>query len=364
MLLDRRAFRIVSLLACIGGCSCMPAGMEPGKRTGGTGGDSAGAGGNTGFGGSGGGFGGSGGSPGNGGSGGSGGGTGGAGGGTGGTGGAAGASGGSGGGTGGAAGGTGGGAGASGRDGSAGGGGVGGGGAGGAAGRDGGPPAGGAGGGGPLPPGTRKVVILHDAMAGASVTDPSRKSMNDILESMKDSHGVVVEMMDSPAKASDLMDKALIIVGPNARMFGDNHPDPGLKTLPVPIMVSKDGNTTEIGLGRTAATDPPNFNTINIIKTDHPLAAGLPMGSLAVMTTPNRQRVITFANVGPGAIKIAVGPQNATSWAILAYETGADMGAGLKAPAKRVGFFWHRPAAVNAAGEKLFRAAVDWLLRP
>jgi hypothetical protein len=216
---------------------------------------------------------------------------------------------------------------------------------------------------GTLPPGVRKVVILHDEMAVGSINDPSRKSMMDLLNSMKDSHGIVVELMDSPTKASVLMDKALVIVGPNARMFGANHPDPGLKTLPVPIMVSKDGNTTEIGLGRVTATDPPNFNTVKLVKVDHPLAAGLSAGTITVLTTTNSQRIILFTNIGPDAIKIANGPQSDTTWSIIAYEKDADMGGGLKAPARRVGFFWHRPAAATADGAKLFKAAVDWILR-
>jgi hypothetical protein len=220
------------------------------------------------------------------------------------------------------------------------------------------------GGTGPLPPAVRKVVILHDAAAGASAGDPSRKSMEDILNSMKESHGVVVEWMDSPTRATELMDKALVIIGPNAKMFGENHPDAGLKTLPVPLMVSKDGNTTEVGLGRVSATDPPEHNKITLVMTDHPLAAGLAAGSITVLTTPNRQRIITFADIGPGAIKIANGPQNASSWAIVGYDKGADMGNGLMAPAKRVGFFWHRPAGTTPDGTKLFKAAVDWLLRP
>jgi hypothetical protein len=37
---------------------------------------------------------------------------------------------------------------------------------------------------------------------------------------------------------------------------------------------------------------------------------------------------------------------------------------GFKAPAKRMIFFWHRPSAVTAEGEKLFRAAVEWMIRP
>jgi hypothetical protein len=38
------------------------------------------------------------------------------------------------------------------------------------------------------------------------------------------------------------------------------------------------------------------------------------------------------------------------------------MAGGFKAPAKRVGFFWHRPAAATPEGGKLFKAAVDWLV--
>jgi hypothetical protein len=217
--------------------------------------------------------------------------------------------------------------------------------------------------GGPLPAGVRKVVILHDPNAGGSANDPSRKSMVDILTSMKDSHGIVVEMADSGTKAADLMDKALVIVGPNAKLFGANHPDPGLKMLPVPLMVSKDGNTVEIGLGKVQATDSI-YNKITMLKTDHPLGAMFPEGTLTVLTTPNAQRILTYSGLGPGAIKIATGPVSAASYSIIGYEKGADMGNGLNAPAKRVGFFWHRPAAATMDGAKLFRAAVDWLLRP
>jgi hypothetical protein len=68
-------------------------------------------------------------------------------------------------------------------------------------------------------------------------------------------------------------------------------------------------------------------------------------------------------NVGPEAIKIATSPVDKTSWAIFAYEKGATMAGGVKAPARRVGFFWHRPSAVTSDGAKLFKAAVDWALR-
>ena len=37
---------------------------------------------------------------------------------------------------------------------------------------------------------------------------------------------------------------------------------------------------------------------------------------------------------------------------------------GFKAPAKRVGFFWHRTSDVTPDGRKLFSAAVAWSLTP
>jgi hypothetical protein len=214
----------------------------------------------------------------------------------------------------------------------------------------------------PLPGGTKVVYVLHDANAGGSANDPSRKSLVDILNSMHDSHGIVVKLADSPTPAAMMPDAALIIVGPNAKMFED-HPAPDLKTTTVPVIVSKDGHTDEIGLGtvlNTAAT----FDTIKIVKNDHPLAAGLPLGTIQVLTTTNAQRIVRFSNLGPDAIKIALGPVDNATYSIVAYEKGGMMANGFRAPAKRVGLFWHRPAAATADGAKLVKAAVDWALRP
>lgn len=215
---------------------------------------------------------------------------------------------------------------------------------------------------GPLPAGMKVVYVLHDANAGSSATDPSRKSLLDMLSSMHDSHGIVVKMADSPTPAAMMPDAALIIVGPNASMF-EHHPAPDLKTVAVPLMVSKDGHTDEIGLGTVLNTDAV-YDTIHLMKVDHPLAAGLSAGTIQVLTTTKAQRLIRFSNLGPDAIKIATGPVDNNTWSIIGYEKGATMAGGFKAPAKRVGFFWHRPAAVTPDGEKLFKAAVDWLLRP
>jgi len=223
--------------------------------------------------------------------------------------------------------------------------------------------AGGAGGGGAGGvSGMHVVYLLHDSMAGSSINDPSRKSLLDILNSMHDSHGIVVKMVDSVTPASQMPDAALIFIGPNASMF-EHHPAPDLKTTTVPLIISKDGTTTEIGLGNVVNT-PAIYDTIKIIKNDHPLAAGLPLGNVKVNTSANAQRMIRIGNVGPDAIKIAVSLVDNTSYSIVAYEKGATMANGFKAPAKRMGLFWHRPAAATDDGAKLVKAAVDWMLRP
>ncbi len=221
--------------------------------------------------------------------------------------------------------------------------------------------AGGNAGAGGFPPGPHKVVFIVGD--DNNLNDPSRVEMLAILNSMKTSHNLVVEEVKAAmVRAANMMDKALLIASPNANYFGVT-PEPALKNLAVPLIVSKDGDTSEFGLGRTGNTDP-NQDSISIIKADHPLAAGLPVGNVKVMTTANRQRMVQFTNLGPGAIKIATIVGNANQFCLFGYEKGADMGAGLKAPAKRVGFFWHRPAGPTAEGKKLFQAAVEWAIKP
>ncbi len=218
----------------------------------------------------------------------------------------------------------------------------------------------------PFPPGPHTVVLL---VGDIHLTDPSRLQLIEILNSMKDSHGIVVEVMDSRvATASVLMDKALVIAGPNNNYCSDT-PDPSLKSLPVPIIVSRDCKTTAFGLGtmmntQEYITDLPV--KITIVNGNHPLAAGL-LGEVPVLQT--RCRLVRGGNLGPDAIKIAKPPTDAIpvdpdSWAIFAYDKGGRMVDGFKAPAKRMGFFWHRPSAVTPEGKKLFQAAVEWAIRP
>ena len=200
---------------------------------------------------------------------------------------------------------------------------------------------------GPLPPGMRKVVILHDANAGGSAGDPSRKSMMDILNAMNGSHGIVVELMDSPTKATELMDEALVIVGPNASMFGANHPDPGPED-PAHAPDGQQGRQHDRDRTRPPGRDRSAELQHHQHHQDRP-PAGRRSGDGHHDGDDHAQPPAHhhLRGVGPDAIKIAVGPQNTTTYSIVGYEKGGDMGGGRKAPARRVGFFWHRPAGVT-----------------
>jgi hypothetical protein len=212
---------------------------------------------------------------------------------------------------------------------------------------------GGAGGGGPG--GMPTVVLLYSSDHNAS--DPSLKDMMAVLNEMKD-HLTPEFILDSDpkSKAAMLKDKGLVIVGPNTRACTGGV-DTAIKDLAIPVMISKDC-TSWAGIGNMMNTGNTE-NSINIVKSDHPLAAGL-SGKVRVFTD-NVCRLVRGGGLGPDAIKIA--QFDANTWNIFAYEKGGMMPGG-KAPAKRMGFYWHRPSGGTPEGKKLFKAAVDWMLAP
>src|SRR6185369_14565080 len=129
--------------------------------------------------------------------------------------------------------------------------------------------------GGAFPPGPHKVVLL---VGDIHTTDQSRLQLIELLNSMKESHGVTVEVMDSRvAKYSAFMDASLVIAGPNNNYCSDT-PDPSIKTMPIPVIVSRDCKTTAIGLGTMMNTQEYVADVpvkLEILKSDHPLTAGL-----------------------------------------------------------------------------------------
>jgi hypothetical protein len=212
--------------------------------------------------------------------------------------------------------------------------------------------------GGPVFSGMPHVAVLYDPPNMNGVADLPR--MLALLMAMP---GIVVEKTDDHTKAPALASKQLIIIMGEAATFG-GVVDPAIRDLPVPVILSKDNFAKTMQMGNDLATSADQ-NSIKIVKIDHPLAGGLPAGPVQVFPgTGAGDRVIGVSGLGPDAVMIATTMLSATEWSIYAYPKGGVMMNGFKAPAKRIGFFWHRPPDVTDNGATLFRAAVTWALLP
>jgi hypothetical protein len=135
------------------------------------------------------------------------------------------------------------------------------------------------------------------------------------------------------------------------------------RDLPLPLLVP------EYGLYSALAMTGPNIDadwgamtlsTTDLTITDpsHPLAAGF-TGTVTVMTPGTG--LYGFGVPGPGAATVATPVGQAGRYAIFGYEQGAEM-VGLAAPARRVGWFVDKDAAMRltAPGWTLFDTAVKW----
>jgi hypothetical protein len=160
----------------------------------------------------------------------------------------------------------------------------------------------------------------------------------------------------TPLTPASAMGKALVIINPNTPR--GNVPA-AFKDVPVPVMVSKDGPSNTLMMVTGEASTAPTLHAITIIAPGDPLAAGFPMGNVTVYGPANR---LIFGNPGPEAKKVATVAGSPNEIAIYYFAAGATMAGGFKAPAKRIGFFWHRTSDVTADGRKLFLAAVKWAI--
>jgi hypothetical protein len=161
-----------------------------------------------------------------------------------------------------------------------------------------------------------------------------------------------------PLTVQTAMGHALIIVSPNTPR---NNIPASYKDLPIPIIVSKDGPEMQLAMASPPYTTNNDQKSIAIVAPDDPLAAGFPMGTVAVMGNINR---MVNGMPSPAAKVVATLVGNPKAATIYYYTTGQMMLNGTKAPAKRVGFFWHRTEDATPDGHKLFRAAVEWALKP
>jgi hypothetical protein len=212
---------------------------------------------------------------------------------------------------------------------------------------DSGGPSGGAGG-GATPGGPILLVIANDP-------DPSPN--NGMMMELT-SKGLKFEVQNSsmvPLTPASANGKSLVIINPNTPR--GNVPA-SFKDVTVPVIVSKDGPATQMMMATGVGSTDPAQTTIDITMPGDELAAGFPMGKLTIYPKGNR---VIFGTPTAGGKTVATTNGGA---AIFYYPAGAAMVGGFKAPAKRVGFFWHRTSDVTANGRKLFSAAIDWALKP
>jgi hypothetical protein len=202
--------------------------------------------------------------------------------------------------------------------------------------------------GGAAPGGPVLLVIANDP-------DPSPN--NGMMMELT-AKGLKFEVQNSslmPLTPASANGKSLVIINPNTPR--GNVPA-SFKDVAVPVIVSKDGPATQMMMATGVGSTDPAQTSINITMAGDPLAAGFPAGKLTIYPKGNR---VIFGT--PTAEGKTVATTNGGA-AIFYYPAGAAMVGGFKAPAKRVGFFWHRTSDVTADGRKLFSAAIDWALQP
>jgi hypothetical protein len=207
------------------------------------------------------------------------------------------------------------------------------------------------GGGGPVinPGGPILLVIANDP-------DPSPDNGMKAELMAQGLQFVVQNSTTMPLTPASADGKSLVIINPNTPR--GNVPAT-FKDVKVPVIVSKDGPATQMMMaGGVGSTDPAQTQ-ITITKPADPLAAML-MGNVTIYPKGNR---VIFGTPGPGGITVAT-VKGSQAACIFYYPSGAEMAGGFKAPAKRVGFFWHRTSDVTPDGRKLFVAAIRWALSP
>jgi hypothetical protein len=168
----------------------------------------------------------------------------------------------------------------------------------------------------------------------------------------------VVVVNDAESRTADANGKDLVIIPESvlARNVGTKFRD-----VAVPVITWEGGLFADMGLGRPG-TMLENSGVLVIQDPDNPLAAGLkghvrfasqPVNATTMRTRPSKAHVVAALESSPKDV------------AVFSYDAGQEMEEGMKAPAKRVGFFLHDNAEkyLTAEGWSLFDAAVRWCLK-
>jgi hypothetical protein len=171
--------------------------------------------------------------------------------------------------------------------------------------------------------------------------------------------GYQVVVKSGPAsQTADADNKDIIVISSTI-----NSSDVGAKfrNVEVPVLNWETNLSDELGMtGNVAGTDQGTLagqSQIQIVDPAHPLSAGK-TGNVAIYTSAS---VLTWGKPNAHAAKVATIAGDANKAVVYAYEQGTGM-VGLRAPARRVGFFLENASGLQLSGngQALFDAAVAW----
>jgi hypothetical protein len=171
--------------------------------------------------------------------------------------------------------------------------------------------------------------------------------------------GLTVRLLDDAA-APDTANTQLVVLSAScmAAMLANKY-----RMVALPVLNLESAVYDDMGMTGTTANDFDEAmgTQVVIVLPAHPLAAGLAMGNVTVVTASSG---ISWGVPGAAAEKVATIPGQATHFAVFAYPKDAAM-VGLQAPGKRVGLFPSDTASqrLSPDGLKLLNAAIDWLLQ-
>jgi hypothetical protein len=199
--------------------------------------------------------------------------------------------------------------------------------------------------------GTALFVTASTTLNGADTAVKNR------LQSL----GFTVQLKPaSSATTADATGKALVVVSSTVT---SSSVGTKFKTVAVPVLTWESALYDDMAfvtagnLGTQTAV-----NSLTIAAPGHPMAAGL----TGTPTVTSSAQTASWGKPVASAVKIATLPSDATKSLIFGFESGAALGDGTSAAARRVGFFLedNTALALNTSGWQLFDQAVTWAVSP
>lgn len=134
----------------------------------------------------------------------------------------------------------------------------------------------------------------------------------------------------------------------------------------VPVLLWEQANQDDFGLTAdeenvTRGGTDPDQTDLEIVLSDHPLSAGLPLGGVTVSDMPTG---FNWGQPNENAIIAATINGQADRAALYGYETGDELFDGFFAPARRVMVFLNEQSftTLTENGRRLFNGALSWAI--